>query len=191
MVAIAITGEPGVGKTTLLLKLVEYLRSMNVTVYGFYCPEVREGGKRIGFRIVDIAKNNQGWLALIPEKAIEMGYDIAFLKRIGRYVLINYEAEKVGREALKMQCKNCVLAIDEIGPMELSIEGLRREIIQAIKNCDHLLITLHRNMRDRDILKLLQSKNTEIITLTKFNRDKMFNEMVNKLKNEFFKSIDR
>jgi nucleoside-triphosphatase THEP1 len=38
MFALAITGEPGVGKTTLLMKVVEFLKSKGINIYGFYCP---------------------------------------------------------------------------------------------------------------------------------------------------------
>ncbi|MEM0026314.1 MAG: NTPase [Ignisphaera sp.] len=182
MLKLAITGDPGVGKTTLLLKLVKYISSAGVPVYGFYCPEVREEGRRIGFKIVDIAKNSEGWLALVPEKAIEMGYNISARKKIGRYVLIHDEAEKIGKEALALHNRDAVLAIDEIGPMELSISGLREAIIKAIGLSNNLMVTIHRNMKDKEIWDLLHNKGVEIMVLTKMNRDEMFSTIINKLR---------
>ncbi|MEL9939839.1 MAG: NTPase [Ignisphaera sp.] len=187
MIRLAITGDPGVGKTTLLLKLVKYIASVGVSVYGFYCPEVREEGRRIGFKIVDIAKNSEGWLALVPEKAIEMGYNISVLKKIGRYVLIHDEAERIGKEALALYDTSAVLVIDEIGPMELSIGGLREAIIKAIKLSSNLMVTIHRNMRDKEIWDLLHSKGVEIVVLTKMNRDKMFDTIIDRIRDKISK----
>jgi len=180
MFALAITGEPGVGKTTLLMKVVEFLKSKGINIYGFYCPEVREMGRRIGFRIIDIAKGTQGWLAIVPEKAIELGYDIRYMKRIGRYVVIENEAERVGKESLIYQQKG-VLVIDEIGPMELSIGGLRKAIIRALYEATNILVILHRNMRDLEVINVLNKKGVEILKLTKQNRDRIYEEVLNKV----------
>jgi nucleoside-triphosphatase len=41
-----ITGPPGSGKTTAIVKVAEILASRGVAVGGFYTREVREGGVR-------------------------------------------------------------------------------------------------------------------------------------------------
>ncbi len=63
MLRVLITGPPGVGKTTLIKRLVDHARSMGVGVFGFITTEVREGGSRVGFRIVDINSGREAWLA--------------------------------------------------------------------------------------------------------------------------------
>jgi len=45
-----LTGTPGVGKTTLMGSLLAALRQRRVG--GFTTGEIREGGRRVGFRIV-------------------------------------------------------------------------------------------------------------------------------------------
>lgn len=45
---------PGVGKTTLVQKACEALRSSGVEVEGFYTEEVREGAGRVGFDVVTV-----------------------------------------------------------------------------------------------------------------------------------------
>ncbi|XP_069911635.1 cancer-related nucleoside-triphosphatase isoform X1 [Oryctolagus cuniculus] len=50
-----LTGPPGVGKTTLIQKTSEVLRSSGVPVDGFYTEEVRQGGRRIGFDVVTLS----------------------------------------------------------------------------------------------------------------------------------------
>lgn len=45
----------GIGKTTLIRKASEVLKSSGVPVDGFYTEEVRQGGKRIGFDVVTLS----------------------------------------------------------------------------------------------------------------------------------------
>ncbi|KAF6274702.1 nucleoside-triphosphatase, cancer-related [Rhinolophus ferrumequinum] len=50
-----LTGSPGVGKTTLIQKASEVLKSSGMPVDGFYTEEVRQGGRRIGFDVVTLS----------------------------------------------------------------------------------------------------------------------------------------
>ena len=44
MIRIAITGRPGVGKSTVIAKVLEEL---DANVSGIQCSEIRHGGKRV------------------------------------------------------------------------------------------------------------------------------------------------
>ncbi|XP_045717349.1 cancer-related nucleoside-triphosphatase isoform X1 [Phyllostomus hastatus] len=50
-----LTGPPGIGKTTLIQKASEVLKSSGVPVDGFYTEEVRQGGRRVGFDVVTLS----------------------------------------------------------------------------------------------------------------------------------------
>ncbi|XP_061480488.1 cancer-related nucleoside-triphosphatase isoform X1 [Rhineura floridana] len=50
-----LTGPPGIGKTTLIQKATEILKSSSVPIDGFYTEEVREGGRRVGFDVVTLS----------------------------------------------------------------------------------------------------------------------------------------
>ncbi len=50
---ILITGQPDIGKTTLMKKLAEDLRDLRPV--GFYTAEIREGGIRKGFELVSLS----------------------------------------------------------------------------------------------------------------------------------------
>lgn len=45
----------GVGKTTLVQKVCDAMKSAEVTVCGFYTEEVRAGGRRVGFDVVTVS----------------------------------------------------------------------------------------------------------------------------------------
>ena len=47
-----LTGNPGVGKTTLIRAIAGRLRGL--TCAGFYTEEIRQGGQRTGFRIMTL-----------------------------------------------------------------------------------------------------------------------------------------
>ena len=58
-----LTGAPGVGKTTVLTKTVDALKAKGINVGGMISREVREGGVRVGFEILDLSSGKRGWLA--------------------------------------------------------------------------------------------------------------------------------
>jgi nucleoside-triphosphatase len=56
-----LTGLPGVGKTTVVRKVLNLLPP-NFKAGGFFTEEVREGGERMGFQIVT-TDGQRAWLA--------------------------------------------------------------------------------------------------------------------------------
>ncbi|CAH9084959.1 unnamed protein product [Cuscuta europaea] len=50
------TGPPGVGKTTLIIRVLESLRNSNpnLKLQGFYTCEVKDGPLRVGFEVVTL-----------------------------------------------------------------------------------------------------------------------------------------
>ncbi|MDI9632537.1 MAG: nucleoside-triphosphatase [Methanolinea sp.] len=49
---ILVTGRPGCGKTTLVREILPDLAGLHPA--GFYTEEIREGGSRVGFRVVSL-----------------------------------------------------------------------------------------------------------------------------------------
>jgi nucleoside-triphosphatase len=62
-----LTGSPGVGKTTVLMKTINELKEAGYRVGGMISREVREGGTRVGFEILDLNSSKRGWLAHVNE----------------------------------------------------------------------------------------------------------------------------
>ncbi|AEM39677.1 Nucleoside-triphosphatase [Pyrolobus fumarii 1A] len=159
---VVITGRPGVGKTTLFRKVVGELRSMGYRVEGFACPEVRVGGRRIGFKIVSLDGSLEAWLAKAGEECDG--------PRVGRYRVCR-EAEDVARAAVERALREAdIIGIDEIGPMELKTRGIRAAILAALRSGKPGIYVAHARLSDIEILPLLKSEGVWF-TVTVENRD--------------------
>lgn len=161
-----LTGAPGVGKTTVFMRIVDELKRLGCSIGGIYAPEVRIGGSRVGFMIIDLDSGARGWLARIGDFRGP---------RVGRYVVVVDDVLKIGIPALERALveKN-VIAIDEIGPMELAVPQLRSSIIKCIESGKLYLAVVHRGLRDRDpeVYRLLAGRGS-IVEVTLENRGRL------------------
>lgn len=114
MPRILLEGRPGVGKTTVALRLVDELRSRDVEVAGFTTRELREHERRVGFAIEDLA-GGRGVLAHV---------DLPGPPRVGRYGVDLAAFERIALPALRRPADFVV--IDELGKMELASAAFRR-----------------------------------------------------------------
>jgi hypothetical protein len=60
---LVLTGAPGVGKTSVIIKTVDALKAKGFSVGGMISREVREGNVRVGFEILNLTNSKHGWLA--------------------------------------------------------------------------------------------------------------------------------
>ena len=153
------------------MTIVERLKEAGVTVAGFYCPEVRAGGRRVGFKIVNIATGEEGWLARVSREWCRV--------RVGRYCVTVDEALRVGLRALSDAKDADILAIDELGPMELKIGRLREAIIDALRESRAFVVVAHARLRDPGVLEILRG--AEWFTVTEANRDRLRSELPGKV----------
>uniref|UniRef100_G1L7L4 Nucleoside-triphosphatase, cancer-related n=1 Tax=Ailuropoda melanoleuca TaxID=9646 RepID=G1L7L4_AILME len=124
-----LTGPPGVGKTTLIQKASEVLKSSGVPVDGFYTEEVRQGGRRIGFDVVTLS-GMRGVLSRIGSEPPPGKREC----RVGQYVVDLTSFEHLALPVLKDAGSSSgpgqrVCVIDEIGKMEL----FSQPFIQAVR----------------------------------------------------------
>ena len=99
-----LTGPPGIGKTTVIIRLAERLNDRALA--GFYTEEVRAYGQRRGFRVTTFS-GRTGTLADVRLKTRH---------RVGRYGV-----DLTGFEALvlpELERQADLMLIDEIGKME-------------------------------------------------------------------------
>ena len=101
---ILLTGPPGIGKTTVIMRLAEYLADRNIG--GFFTNEIREAGQRRGFRATTFAGNSTV-LAHVSFRSRD---------RVGRYGVDVEAFEELVLPELARPCD--LFLIDEIGKME-------------------------------------------------------------------------
>ncbi|MDY6796287.1 MAG: NTPase [Actinomycetota bacterium] len=142
---VLITGRPGSGKTTLVVRLVERLSREGFKVAGFITEEIREGGKRKGFKVRDLR----------GESAVLAHMDFRGRVKAGKYgVDIKVFEEVVSRALCEEKKEADILVIDEIGRMELASSLFRSEILELIGSEISLLATVHK-VRDSFTAPLL------------------------------------
>lgn len=165
---IFITGRPGVGKTTLALRVWEALRS-EVRISGFVTEEVRRDGRRVGFKIKALDTGEEGWLARIGRGKVT----------VGRYAVNLEDLERVGTSALRRAMGADMAIVDEIGAMELKSPDFARTLEELLRTNTPVLATVHRRFAANF------KAYGEVYTLTVENRDEITREIIEKLRKNF------
>jgi nucleoside-triphosphatase len=130
--ALLLTGRPGVGKTTVIRTVVARFQGR---AGGFYTEEIREGGRRTGFRLVAL-DGATGTLARV---------NISGPYRVGKYGVHLHDLEQVGVKALWRAVEQpdvSVVVIDEIGKMELFSPAFREAVLAALDGPKVVLATV-------------------------------------------------
>ena len=111
-----LTGVPGVGKTTLVRRVVDRLEGLQLA--GFTTEEICEGGRRLGFRIVPLAGGERTMAHV----------DFPGPERVGRYGVDVAAIEAVAATALAPHPTVDLYVVDEIGRMECLSERFVAEV---------------------------------------------------------------
>ncbi|MDG6991315.1 MAG: NTPase [Nitrososphaerota archaeon] len=167
-----VTGPPGVGKSTLVSRVVLKLKSAGVIVGGCVTAELRSGGARVGFEVRDLTSGRKGVLASVATK---------FGPRVGRYRVNLTDLAAVGAAGVDAAAASSeVVVIDEVGPMELVSPEFRRAVAKCIASGKPLLAVVHERLED-DILSELKSKCRETFVLSVENRDEAADQVYSAL----------
>jgi nucleoside-triphosphatase len=158
-------GSPGVGKTTVLLKIVEALKVNGYTVGGMISREVRSDGSRVGFEIMDLIGNKTGWLAHVEQ---ERG------PQVGKYRVNMEELDGVGVNAvLQAIALSDAVVIDEIGPMELFSDKFKSTVREAAESTKLVVGIVHWKARSKLIDDIKSREDAEMYVVTFDNREKV------------------
>ena len=119
-----LTGQPGVGKTTLILKAIDALKTSPPTkppaIGGFITTERRDGrGERCGFDVVTVGTDPPatGTLATKATAGSRPGKGVP---AVGNYIVDVPDFERVALDVLtNTAVRPSITVIDEVGKMEL------------------------------------------------------------------------
>lgn len=165
-VNVLVTGRPGVGKTTLVVRVADNVRSHGFRVGGFVSREERVGGSRIGFVLIDLATGEQAYLARVGTGT----------PRIGKYVVSIDNLERLGVKAVSDAISSAdLVVIDEIGPMELLSQAFKKVVTQALDSPKPVLATIHYRAKDDPFGRTVLARNDcQLFTVTESNREILY-----------------
>jgi nucleoside-triphosphatase len=163
-----LTGRPGVGKTTVIMKVIEGFRGRTG---GFYTEEIKTGQIREGFRIKTL-DGRDGILA-------HMSRSGPF--RVGRYGVDVDAFDKIAIPSLEKALeRNELIIIDEIGKMELFSKRFRSLIGRILAGDERILGVIHLKT-DPFTQRIRQSPAVEIMAVTEMNRNVLPSLILDKL----------
>ncbi len=168
-----VTGPPGIGKTTVILKTVDSLKNNGLRVGGMISREVREKGSRVGFELIDLDTGQKGWLAHVnqPEGP-----------RIGKYRVNMSDLNTIGTLSILNAVAGAqIVVIDEIGPMELHLPAFKDAVTKAANSGKLLLGVMHHSALDPLIEQLKKRDDSEILEVTHGNRNELHKLIVEEM----------
>jgi nucleoside-triphosphatase len=158
---ILISGRPGSGKTTLVVKLVEKLSMEGFKAGGFVTEEIREGSNRVGFGIRDLG----------GETAVLAHIDYKGKPRVGKYGVDIEAFEGIALRALETGKDQAdLLVVDEIGRMEMISPRFRTAILDFMDFSTPLLATIHSG-NDDFTATLLKRDDTAVYRIGSLDRE--------------------
>ncbi len=165
---ILVTGPPGIGKTTLVLRVIELLRGMRLA--GFYTEEIRGRAGRTGFRIVTL----DGRTAQLATVGGGRG------PRVGRYTVDVAALDAVCAGALEPRTGTDAVVVDEIGKMEclspVFVGAARRALSGPVPVLGTVALAGGGFIADAK-----RMDGVEVLSLSRENRDRMPAEVAARL----------
>ena len=160
-----ITGKPGVGKTTLVQKIIKQMGS--VIMAGFYTSEIRGTGSRLGFKLLGL---NGGFQTLAHVQ-------INSRHRVGRYGVDKDGFEKFLATLDLLNPEVELIVIDEIGKMELFSNCFRNLVCDALNADKQVLATIA--LKGNDFIREIKQRlDIQLLEVTHANRDCLLEAIV-------------
>lgn len=174
---ISLTGMPGIGKTTLIKRLMDDVRQKSINFSGFYTEEVRDDkNNRIGFDIISFD----------GERRILARHNDVTKQRskfkVGQYHVFLEDLNEISKEVFNSNSK--LIVIDEIGNMELMSQFFKESMTKLMKdikeNSKCLIVTVPwQNRRNHAIIEEIKHLKSGILfNITKQNRDVIYDEIL-------------
>ncbi len=128
------TGPKHSGKSTAAAALVRRARRCGFAVAGVLAEAVHDGGRRIGFDVVDLRTGARAALARRGGEGPQTAGSYAFAG----------EGLTLGAEALRAAAGADLVIVDEFGPLELSGGGWREAVEELVVRARGVLLLVVR-----------------------------------------------
>lgn len=163
---ILLTGSPGSGKTTVIMRL---LAQAGFDAGGFYTEEIRKGNTRKGFKINTL----DGKETVLAEVGLHSKY------RVGKYGVNVEGVERVAVKAIEnaLESKDLIV-IDEIGKMECRSPEFRDVVIKCLDAPTPVVATIAKR-GDRFIESIKDRTDVVIYEVTAATRDQLPGKLLN------------
>lgn len=164
---IAVTGSPGIGKSTLVQKAA---KASGFHVGGVLAKDKRVKGRRIGFELLDLGSGATGMLA------DETGSG----PKLGKYRVHSEDLDRIGAGAVEDAINCDLIVVDEVGPMELSSRRFILAVEKAMASSKPMLVVLH-EWSGHPLARKIRGT-FEVMVVTRENRNTLVEEIVRALK---------
>jgi nucleoside-triphosphatase len=170
MTILVLTGAPGVGKTTVVLRVAQALKERGVNVGGVVSRELRTNNARTGFEFIDLATNDRVVLASV----------IGNGPRVGKYFVnlsgCHFAADRLTNALVTSE----VIICDEIGPMELK----SKEFVDTVKNLlntdKKVIVVMHQKL-EHPLTDEFRKKSSSLININLGNREGVIETLLDRL----------
>ena len=158
-----ITGPPGSGKTSVVERVMSILREQGLRAGGIYCPEIREGGIRVGFKIIDIMTGEERILAHVNQPAGP---------QVSKYRVNVGNVDELSESAINRALNAAdFLIVDEIAPMEICSEGFKRAVLAALDSPKPVIAVIHQRTTTGFIGKIKARGDVQIFEVKRARAD--------------------
>ena len=168
MLKLVVEGRPGVGKTTLVERVVASLQQGGLRVCGFTTGEIRIAGRRAGFEVEAIGGPTE----------VLAHVDLPGPPRVGRYGVDLAAFERAALPAL--QEPGDVVVIDELGKMELASAQFVDAVHDVLAGNRPVLASVHAH-RHPVTDRIKQRRGVENLRVSVSNRDRLAIQIADRL----------
>ncbi|UCH21139.1 MAG: NTPase [Deltaproteobacteria bacterium] len=162
---ILITGVPGIGKTTIIVRLLEALKGFCAA--GFYTKEIRQGGIRKGFELIDLT----GKKSILSHVSIKSPF------RVSKYGVDIQGFEEFLDAIAFFDPATDVIIIDEIGKMECLSQKFNT-LLEKIMDAEKPLIATIA-LKGSGIIRLIKERpDVRLFELKPDNRQSLLRDIL-------------
>jgi len=170
MTIFVVTGDSGVGKTTVVMRVAETLKQKGLNVGGIISREIRSNNIRTGFEFIDLTTNTSATLSSTTGSG----------PRMGKYI-VNLDGCRFAVQSLIKAIKNSdVIICDELGPMEFK----SKEFVDCVKDMLELdkpvIVVVHKRLQ-HPVIDQFRKKANFLINVDLQNRNKVPDLLLDRL----------